>query len=572
MKLLLALLITVSAWGMVQCQPARTAERLLDAPFSQLTTTVPNDSIRMCINCQANGSTGTCESGASQMVATKLNGVWKCSNGTSTGGGGGSGVTSFNGRTGVVIPALNDYTFSLIGGVAQNRLIGRGASSGTGVLQEITVGSGLLLTGTTLSATGGGGGTVTGSGTLGKVPKWASTSVLTDSNISDSGSSVSVAVSLIGMSSINVGTTLNWPLGTNLSSATNGRLVFNNLAGTGFSSLYFGGTDIAKPHINISSGTGGDFDFVGGSAGGVVQAEGFQTNPSNGTAITLQSAAGSISQHAALSGVWDFYWPNSIGTSGMFLQTNGVDSGTWAKVNLASTTNVTGVLPVANGGTGLSAITANRLVKGNGTSPTVVTGVSVDSSDNVDVPGSVTIGTGSGVAGNIGISQGTATAVAANTIQIQAPASVTGYNFIPPDAAGNGVLYNSNSSNVVTQTFVNAETVLSTTASVNLNTATPTVIYTCPTGKTCVITRFVFRVASTSLTTVSFSIGWNSAAYDNVIANATRTELTGATIYSVASAKTGSTLGASTETLRLLCNTLQGAPATFTVDAVGFIY
>lgn len=47
------------------------------------------------------------------------------------------------------------------------------------------------------------------------------------------------------------------------------------------------------------------------------------------------------------------------------------------------TSEVTGVLPVPNGGTGLSSITADALVKGNGVGNLLVTGISVDASDNV---------------------------------------------------------------------------------------------------------------------------------------------------------------------------------------------
>jgi hypothetical protein len=39
-----------------------------------------------------------------------------CSSWTAIGGGGGGGVSSFNGRTGSVVPALNDYNLSLLGG------------------------------------------------------------------------------------------------------------------------------------------------------------------------------------------------------------------------------------------------------------------------------------------------------------------------------------------------------------------------------------------------------------------------------------------------------------------------
>lgn len=62
--------------------------------------------------------------------------------------------------------------------------------------------------------------------------------------------------------------------------------------------------------------------------------------------------------------------------------------------------------------------------------------------------------TGGSVAGNIGLGEGTATAVVADTVQLQAPAAITGYNAVLPGAAGDGVLVGANAANVVTFAFV----------------------------------------------------------------------------------------------------------------------
>lgn len=117
-----------------------------------------------------------------------------------------------------------------------------------------------------------------------------------------------------------------------------------------------------------------------------------------------------------------------------------------------------------------------------------------------------------------------------------------------------------------------ADSLLSTTTGVDMNTATATTLYTVPTGKSCIITRVVVRAASTSLTTASYSFGFNSAAFDNIIANATHTELTGATLYTILSAKVGSTRGVAGDTFKVLMNTLQGGAATTTIDVFGYLF
>ncbi len=55
---------------------------------------------------------------------------------------------------------------NMVNATAISVLVGRGAAAGAGVLQEITLGAGLTMTGTTLSAPTGGSGTVTNTGNL----------------------------------------------------------------------------------------------------------------------------------------------------------------------------------------------------------------------------------------------------------------------------------------------------------------------------------------------------------------------------------------------------------------------
>ena len=176
--------------------------------------------------------------------------------------------------------------------------------------------------------------------------------------------------------------------------------------------------------------------------------------------------------------------------------------------------------------------------------------------------------------GQASLKQGTAPIVTASTIQLQAPASVTGYNLVYPGAAPTvpSILQWNNVSNVVTATFTNTEILLSTTTGVDMNTATATTLYTCPSSKTCVITRVAVSTASTSLTTASWSYGWNSATFNDVVANATHVELTGATLYSILGAKVGATLGTSTGVFKVLMNTLQGGAATTRMDVFGYVY
>lgn len=118
----------------------------------------------------------------------------------------------------------------------------------------------------------------------------------------------------------------------------------------------------------------------------------------------------------------------------------------------------------------------------------------------------------------------------------------------------------------------NAITRLASVNNVDVNTATPTVLYRVPFDKTCVITSIILHSASTDLDTASISIGYNSAAYDDIIADATHVELADDTKYSALQPKTGAALGTGGAELCLKANTLQGAAATLTVELFGYLF
>lgn len=127
-----------------------------------------------------------------------------------------------------------------------------------------------------------------------------------------------------------------------------------------------------------------------------------------------------------------------------------------------------------------------------------------------------------------------------------------------------------------TLTLANSQTVveglLSTTAAVDMNTATATLLYTCPAAKTCVISKVVLRNASTSLTTVSVAFGWTSASFNDVIATATHTELTGSTLATILIPKVGAKVDPGSGTFKVLDTILQGGAATVTIDVYGSVF
>ena len=116
-----------------------------------------------------------------------------------------------------------------------------------------------------------------------------------------------------------------------------------------------------------------------------------------------------------------------------------------------------------------------------------------------------------------------------------------------------------------------SEQLLSTTNLVDLNTATPTPLYTVPPDLQAIITRIVVRNASAGLVAASISFGFNSAAFNDLIATATHAELTGATLFSILTPKAGAKIGAAADVLKVLANVLQGSAVTVSIDVFGYL-
>ena len=117
----------------------------------------------------------------------------------------------------------------------------------------------------------------------------------------------------------------------------------------------------------------------------------------------------------------------------------------------------------------------------------------------------------------------------------------------------------------------NAEALLSSTAAVDFNAVAETTLYTCPVGKSCIITKVVVRLPSIALDTVSISFGWNTTNADDVIANAV-CALSGATNYKIISAKIDAVRGVASGTFKVDVQTAEGDAATVTIDVFGYLY
>lgn len=460
-------------------QTSGTARRLAPSTFSNLGFPTAGD-VRWCTNCR---KTAPCSSGGTGAAAQADGSTWSC---LTTGGTGTGDVSGPSAAVAGELPRFTDTSGKNIG--RSNGL--------TGIVQVI---SGLV---STLSKSGNSStvATTTGSLTSGHCPSIDSSGNLIDDNtcVNTTGaqpisnktingslniltnignSSLTNSSFTLGSTSISLGNTstnitgltLTQPTIADFTNATHvhqsnssgGQLNASSVFNTGSVPVTRGGTGNSTPaedQLLIGNGTSYDLKTLPACSNSSDKL--LYNSTTNTFSCGIDTGGGNPGGSST-----EFQFRNGPTTFGGALNTSYNSSTGQFSINQKADTNET----ITSTRFTDTTPTGNYLHFLNAAANTDI--FKIDVTGNTSTAGSLTTGIGSSVAGNLGLSQGSSTSVVANTIQIQAPATITGYNIVLPTAAGDGVRVGSNSSNIVTETYV------ATTGTGNIvRSTTPTLI------------------------------------------------------------------------------------------------
>jgi hypothetical protein len=104
-----------------------------------------------------------------------------------------------------------------------------------------------------------------------------------------------------------------------------------------------------------------------------------------------------------------------------------------------------------------------------------------------------------------------------------------------------------------------------------MNSAVAQTLITVPALTNYRVTKIIVHNPSVALDTASFSIGWTTPAWADMVTNAVHAALTVAGSYEIIVPKPGSIDGVAGATLKVLCNTLQGVAATCSFEVYGIL-
>ena len=208
----------------------------------------------------------------------------------------------------------------------------------------------------------------------------------------------------------------------------------------------------------LLSGGGGATAMTWGSVGVAGGGTGLTSGNSGGipyfSSSTTMASSAALTQYAVMIGGGSGAAPyalSSNGTAGNMLISGGSSANpTWGALNLAGGTNyVSGILPVANGGTGANTLTAHGVLVGEGTSAvtpvtaattgTVLTGQGASSDPSFSATPTLGVNGVSGTTGSIALANGVASG-ASTTIQPSA-ATTTAWTLKLPSSGGTNLYF-----------------------------------------------------------------------------------------------------------------------------------
>ena len=118
-----------------------------------------------------------------------------------------------------------------------------------------------------------------------------------------------------------------------------------------------------------------------------------------------------------------------------------------------------------------------------------------------------------------------------------------------------------------------ADTLLAQSVVIDLSATVETVLFTCPVGKNCVITKIIMFDVSAAITAAEISFGWDTGDADDVVAIGTVQAVSAAAKYRIIPPDVAQPAeGTPGDEFSMDVNVAEGAADTAKFAAFGFLY